>query len=122
MHALCFLVFLAAMQGTQAVEYSVTNNALSTPGGVRFRDQIGDEYAKQTLDSATQFIWGVFQQNAPADRKDVQKTIVIVSKMGLCSTEQVDEDGHSDQFFVWLLGKTVDQLWQDYKAKYGNIP
>ena len=30
--------------------------------------------------------------------------------------------GYSDQFFVQLLGKTVDQLWQDYKAKYGNIP
>jgi hypothetical protein len=30
-------------------------------------------------------------------------------------------NGYSDQFFVQLLGKTVDQLWKDYKAKYGNI-
>lgn len=29
--------------------------------------------------------------------------------------------GYSDQFFVQLLGKTVNQLWKDYKAKYGNI-
>ena len=28
--------------------------------------------------------------------------------------------GYSDNFFVELLGKTVDQLWTDYKAKYGN--
>ncbi|OVA02040.1 Uncharacterized protein family [Macleaya cordata] len=28
--------------------------------------------------------------------------------------------GYSDNFFVELLGKTVDQLWSDYKAKYGN--
>ncbi|KAJ8763485.1 hypothetical protein K2173_002368 [Erythroxylum novogranatense] len=28
--------------------------------------------------------------------------------------------GYSDQYFVDLLGKNVDQLWRDYKAKYGN--
>jgi len=30
-------------------------------------------------------------------------------------------NGYSDQFFVQLLGKTVNQLWTEYKAKYGNI-
>jgi hypothetical protein len=30
-------------------------------------------------------------------------------------------NGYSDQFFVELLGKTPDQLFTDYKAKYGNI-
>ncbi|CAA2997259.1 Hypothetical predicted protein [Olea europaea subsp. europaea] len=29
-------------------------------------------------------------------------------------------DGYSDNFFVELLGKTVDQLWTEYKAKYNN--
>ena len=29
-------------------------------------------------------------------------------------------DGYSDSFFVDLLGKTVNQLWSEYKAKYGN--
>ncbi|XP_024166111.1 uncharacterized protein LOC112172848 [Rosa chinensis] len=29
-------------------------------------------------------------------------------------------DGYSDNFFSQLLGKTVDQLWKDYKAKFGN--
>ncbi|KAF6137707.1 hypothetical protein GIB67_023641 [Kingdonia uniflora] len=28
--------------------------------------------------------------------------------------------GYSNDFFVQLLGRTVDQLWSDYKAKYGN--
>ena len=28
--------------------------------------------------------------------------------------------GYSANYFVELLGKTVDQLWSDYKAKYGN--
>lgn len=29
------------------------------------------------------------------------------------------KDGYNDSFFVDLLGKPVDQLWGDYKAKYG---
>ena len=29
------------------------------------------------------------------------------------------KDGYNDSFFVDLLGKPVDQLWSDYKAKYG---
>ncbi|GAU15047.1 hypothetical protein TSUD_48430 [Trifolium subterraneum] len=69
------------MHGIQAVDYSVTNNALSTPGGVRFRDQIGAQYATQTLDSATQFIWKVFQQNNAADRKTVQKVSLFIDDM-----------------------------------------
>ncbi|KAI6678088.1 hypothetical protein NL676_038884 [Syzygium grande] len=28
--------------------------------------------------------------------------------------------GYSDDYFVDLLGKNVDQLWKDYKAKYAN--
>ncbi|XP_078162163.1 uncharacterized protein LOC144557465 [Carex rostrata] len=30
------------------------------------------------------------------------------------------KDGYYEDVFVQLLGKTVDQLWSDYKAKYGN--
>ncbi|CAB4303931.1 unnamed protein product [Prunus armeniaca] len=29
-------------------------------------------------------------------------------------------DGYSDNFFQELLGKRVDQLWTDYKAKIAN--
>ncbi|KAL1342859.1 hypothetical protein HN51_029339 [Arachis hypogaea] len=220
-----FLVILAAgrMQGSSAVDYTVTNRALSTSGGVRFRDQIGAEYARQTLNKATQFIWSVFQQNNnPSERKTVQKVSLFVDDMdGVAYTSNNEihlsaryvgsysgdvktevsgvlyhemthvwqwngngqapggliegiadfvrlkanlgpshwvkpgqgnkwdqgydvtarfldycnglkngfvadlnkllKNGYSDQFFVQLLGKTVDQLWKDYKAKYGNI-
>ncbi|WJX21204.1 hypothetical protein P8452_10665 [Trifolium repens] len=210
------------MHGIQAVDYSVTNTALSTPGGVRFRDEIGAQYTTQTLDSATQFIWKVFQQNNQADRKNVEKVKLFVDDMdGIALTypsineihlsarwinniQVIDEftgvlyhetthvwqwfgnnqaptgltegiadyvrlkanyipahwvkagegdkwdhgyditahfldycdslrngfvadlnkkmrNGYSDQFFVELLGKTPDQLFTDYKAKYGNI-
>ncbi|KAL0878267.1 hypothetical protein Bca101_027973 [Brassica carinata] len=30
------------------------------------------------------------------------------------------KDGYSDSFFVELLGKEVNQLWDEYKVKYGQ--
>ncbi|XP_066338418.1 uncharacterized protein [Miscanthus floridulus] len=30
------------------------------------------------------------------------------------------KDGYSDDFFAQILGKNVQRLWQDYKAKYGG--
>ncbi|PKI71668.1 hypothetical protein CRG98_007991 [Punica granatum] len=30
------------------------------------------------------------------------------------------KDGYNDSFFMELLGKPVDQLWSEYKARYGN--
>uniref|UniRef100_A0ACD5TNL8 Uncharacterized protein n=1 Tax=Avena sativa TaxID=4498 RepID=A0ACD5TNL8_AVESA len=30
------------------------------------------------------------------------------------------ENGYSDDYFVQILGKSVDELWNDYKAKYGG--
>ncbi|PKI38781.1 hypothetical protein CRG98_040822 [Punica granatum] len=32
------------------------------------------------------------------------------------------KDSYSDNFFDSLLGKSVDQLWSDYKLAYGNSP
>ncbi|KAF5745579.1 hypothetical protein HS088_TW07G01171 [Tripterygium wilfordii] len=61
------------MQSTSAVDYVVTNRAGSSGGSVRFNNEIGIPYSRQTLDSATNFIWRIFQQNRAADRKNVQK-------------------------------------------------
>ncbi|TKY50992.1 Basic secretory protease [Spatholobus suberectus] len=221
-HALCFLLFLSTIHETQAVKFTVTNNALTTPGGVTFRDKIGAAYAQRTLISATRFTLRVFQQNNLADTKNVQKVSLFVDDMDGVAYTSNDEihvsaryvngykgdvkteitgvlyhemvhvwqwdgngqapggliegiadfvrlranyapshwvkpgqgqkwdqgydvtahfldycdslkngfvaqlnklmrTGYSDQFFVQLLGKPVDQLWRDYKAKYGNI-
>ncbi|KAJ1397323.1 hypothetical protein SESBI_31916 [Sesbania bispinosa] len=115
MHALCLLVFLAAtaMHGTEAVEYTVTNNALTTPGGVRFRDEIGAEYAKQTLDSATQFIWNVFQQNSPADRKNVQKVSLFVDDMDGVAYTSNDE--------IHLSARYVKDYNEDLKREITGV-
>ncbi|XP_027112573.1 uncharacterized protein LOC113759199 [Coffea eugenioides] len=75
---LAVILLAAVIQGSHAVEYTVTNTALSTPGGARFRRDIGVQYSKQMLDSATNFIWRIFQENTPADRKNLQKVDMFV--------------------------------------------
>ncbi|KAK7847566.1 hypothetical protein CFP56_006459 [Quercus suber] len=77
-----FLVTLAlAIHGIHAVEYEVTNNAGNTPGGVRFNNEIGSDYSKQTLISATDFIWSLFKQSTDADRKNVPKVSLFIDDM-----------------------------------------
>ncbi|XP_059448130.1 uncharacterized protein LOC132179419 [Corylus avellana] len=221
MFFLSFLVTLAAIEGIHAVDYVVTNTAENTPGGVRFNNEIGSDYSRQTLVSATDFIWRLFQQNNDADRKNVQKVSLFIDDMdgvayasnneihvsaryingysgdvkgeitgvlyhemthiwqwngnGLTPGGLIEgiadfvrlkavyapshwvQPGQGDRwdqgydvtarfldycndlrngfvaelnkktrsdynanFFVELLGKSVDQLWSDYKAKYGN--
>ncbi|KAG8650751.1 uncharacterized protein LOC110607414 [Manihot esculenta] len=215
------LVILATIQGNQAVEYTVTNTAGSTAGGARFAAEIGEDYSKQTLSAATDFIWRVFQQPNAEDRKAVDKVSLFIDDMdgvayainneihfsanyignytgdlkreytGVLYHEMTHiwqwngngqtpggliegvadfvrlkanyapshwvqpgqgdrwdqgydvtarfldycndlrngfvaelnkkmRDGYGDQYFVDLLGKTVDQLWSDYKAKYAQ--
>ena len=215
------LLVLAALHGTHAVDYIVTNRAATTQGGVRFNNELGVDYTKETMASATNFIWNLFQQSNEADRRSVQSVSLFVDDMdgiayssnneihvgadyignitadikrdfnGVLYHEMThswqwngnnqapvgliegvadfvrlkadyvpsgwvqpgggdrwDEgysvtarfldycnglkdgfvaelnkkmrDGYTDNYFVELLGKTVDQLWSDYKAQYGN--
>ncbi|KAL0365348.1 UNVERIFIED_CONTAM: Basic secretory protease [Sesamum angustifolium] len=216
------LAILSAMEGSSAVEFSVTNTAANTPGGARFNTDIGAQYTHETMNAATTFIWGIFQQTNPSDRKSVDTVSLFIDDMdgvayasnneihvsaryiqgytgdvkteftgviyhemthiwqwngngqapggliegiadfvrlkagyapshwvragqgdrwdqgydvtarfldycdGLRSGTFVAElnkkmrDGYSDGFFQELLGKSVNELWTDYKAKYSN--
>ncbi|KAL1557930.1 hypothetical protein AAHA92_08460 [Salvia divinorum] len=215
------LAFLSAMQGNEAVQYTVTNNAATTPGGARFVRDIRVQYTLQAMDSSTTFIWRTFQQNSAADRKNIQKVSLFIDNMdgvayaigneihvsaryiqaygpsvkyeftgvlyhemthvwqwngngqapggltegiadyvrlkaGFAASHWVKpgqgdrwdqgydvtarfldycnglksgfvaqlnkkmRGGYSNNYFVELLGKTVDQLWRDYKAKYAT--
>ncbi|GLT39564.1 hypothetical protein SLA2020_137480 [Shorea laevis] len=218
------LLSLAAIQTTQAaVQYVVNYNAGSSRGGIRFTNEIGTDYSRQTLTSATDFIWRLFQQNNDADRKNVPKVTLFIDNMdgvaysvnneihvnanylgnysgdvkreftgvlyhemthiwqwngngqapggliegiadfvrlkaGYAPSHWVQpgqgdrwdqgydvtarfldycnglmngfvaqlnkkmRNGYNDSYFVELLGKSVGQLWKDYKAKYGGKP
>ncbi|KAJ6905838.1 hypothetical protein NC652_023556 [Populus alba x Populus x berolinensis] len=201
------LLVLLAINTVSAVDYTVTNRATATAGGARFITDIGVDYSKQTLASATDFIWETFQQTNAADRKNIQTVNLFIDVMDGVAYAVNDEihvkitgvlyhemahiwqwngngqapggliegiadfarlkanyapshwvqpgqgdrwdqgydvtakfldycndlrngfiaelnkkmmTGYSAQFFVDLLGKTVDQLWTDYKARYGQ--
>ncbi|KAJ0010781.1 hypothetical protein Pint_33835 [Pistacia integerrima] len=177
----CFLA-LVTLHGIHAVEYVVTNRATTTPGGIRFNNELGSEYTKQRMAAASDFIWGIFQQNTEAERinrpqvhvndsyinnirGDIKSdfngvlyhemTHIWQNGIGKVPGEVIEgggdkwnhgydvtarffdycdslrngfvaelnkkmKDSYSDRFFVDLLGKTVEQLWSDYKAKYAN--
>nr|GEZ70149.1 hypothetical protein [Tanacetum cinerariifolium] len=78
---LSFLAILATLHVTAAVNYTVTNTAGGTPGGVRFKNDIGVAYATQTLSSTTSFIWSTFKQNTNNDRKNVARVSVFIDDM-----------------------------------------
>ncbi|KAB5520720.1 hypothetical protein DKX38_025039 [Salix brachista] len=215
------LLVLLAINTVSAVDYTVTNRAGATAGGARFTRDIGADYSKKTLASATAFTWRTLRQTNAADRKNVLAVNLFIDVMngvayttnneihvsnnyignysgdvrreitGVLYHEMVHiwqwngngqapggliegiadfvrlkanyapshwvqagqgdrwdqgydvtakfldycnglrsgfvaelnkkmKAGYSAQFFVDLLGKTVDQLWKDYKAKYGH--
>ncbi|OWM64813.1 hypothetical protein CDL15_Pgr028530 [Punica granatum] len=76
------IISLFAMEAQAALRYTVTNNAGTTPGGMRFTNQIGIPYTRQTLASATNFIWQTFRQASAADRKSVQQVSLFIDNVG----------------------------------------
>ncbi|XP_024165864.1 uncharacterized protein LOC112172660 [Rosa chinensis] len=78
---LSLLITLAGLHAAHAVDYTVTNNAASSAGGIRFNNDIGADYSLQTLTSAADFIWKVFQQSTDADRKSVAKVSLFIDNM-----------------------------------------
>ncbi|KAL9244948.1 hypothetical protein vseg_018662 [Gypsophila vaccaria] len=100
---LLILYTLVAFDVITAVDYTVTNNAPTTEGGMVFTNQIGEDYAEQTLDSATNFIWQTFQEENVDDRKPVtQVDLIVVSSL---PPNVVAETGNNQiQFSADYLG------------------
>lgn len=65
------IIFLSASHSIHAIEYSVTNLAHTTPGGMIFNEKLGAEYTTQTMAYATEFIWNLFMQHTEEERKNV---------------------------------------------------
>ncbi|CAN8270666.1 unnamed protein product [Cochlearia groenlandica] len=74
------LSLILAFSLVNAVDFSVVDNTGDSPGGRRFRGEIGGEsYARQSLSSATNFVFSVFQQtNSPSDKKVVTKITLVM--------------------------------------------
>ncbi|CAL5377440.1 unnamed protein product [Camellia sinensis] len=186
----CCLIALAALQSIAAVQFNVDNIDKATPGGVRFTNEIGVEFAKQTMETTTNFIWKLYEENIDIDRKDYQRVLMVIenyqgTEAGNTTTPSTSvwngqapggltegivdytvfkasyyaldyaepsvgnrwDEGYgvtaqfleycdsirlgfvvmqnkkmrhafSLNYFVELLGKQVDQLWSEYKARF----
>jgi opacity protein-like surface antigen len=77
--AASLLLLLAAAATAGAVTFEVINNATTTPGGQRFDRDYGVSYAAQVLSDASCFIWAVFNQKSPADRRPVDHVTLVVN-------------------------------------------
>ncbi|KAF8672390.1 hypothetical protein HU200_049595 [Digitaria exilis] len=219
------LVLAAATAAADDITFDATNTASNTSGGQLFDQVIGVDYAEQVLSDASAFVWSIFNQPNPDDRRPVDNdevTLVVEDIGGVAFTSgsgihlsaqyvgsysgdvrtevvtgvlyhevvhvwqwglqdygahpgifegiadfvrlkagyapshwvqpgQGDrwdqgydvtarfldycdslqsgfvallnaklKDGYSEDYFVQILGKNVQQLWQDYKAKFGG--
>ncbi|KAK3420506.1 hypothetical protein EUGRSUZ_G01335 [Eucalyptus grandis] len=120
---LATLVVLSSSMQSHAVEYTVTNSAGNTTGGVRFSSEIGIPYSRRTLSAATRFIWMVFHQKAPGDRKSVEKVSLFIETMDGVAYESNDEihvsatylggfSGDVKREFTGVLYHEMAHVWQ----------
>ncbi|KAL6641237.1 hypothetical protein ACP70R_019418 [Stipagrostis hirtigluma subsp. patula] len=80
--AASLLALAAAATTAGAVTFDATNTASGTPGGQRFDQAVGVDYAKQVLSDASAFIWSTFNQPDPADRRPVDAVTLVVEDIG----------------------------------------
>ncbi|KAM0028608.1 hypothetical protein Hdeb2414_s0018g00515931 [Helianthus debilis subsp. tardiflorus] len=110
---LSFLAIFAALQQTTAVDYTVTNRAAATPGGVKFTNNIGVGYTKQTLFSAKKFIWATFQQNTRRDIKNVARVSVVIDDM--------DGVAYASNNEIHVSAKYIQGYSGDVKLRVGGL-
>ena len=103
MFLLTLLITLAGLHAAHAVDYEVTNNA----GAIRFNSDIGADYSKQTLISAADFIWKVFQQSTDADRKSVAKVSLFIDNMDGVAYTSNNEIHVSASYIAGYSGKKI---------------
>ena len=104
---LSLLTTLAGLHAAHAVDYEVTNNAGSSAGAIRFNNNIGADYSKQTLISAADFIWKVFQQNTDADRKSVARVSLFIDNMDGVTYTSNNEIHVSEAYIAGYSGKKI---------------
>nr|GEW54801.1 reverse transcriptase domain-containing protein [Tanacetum cinerariifolium] len=135
------LTFSICLHGISAMDYFVTNEAASTPGGIRFDQEIGIPYTKQIMGRApsglmegvadyTKLKAGYAQDQgfAKPGQGDswYQGYDVTARFLEYCdeivpgfvaSLNKLMRFDFDVKFFEYLTGKAVDQLWMEYKAK-----
>ncbi|TXG64194.1 hypothetical protein EZV62_011188 [Acer yangbiense] len=117
------LVTLSALHGmiihVEAVDYVVTNQAETAPGGIIFNNQIGAGYAQQTMDAATQLIWGLFQQATAADRKDITQVSLLIVENVVINGQSVPAARSNNQ--IQVNAGYLNSYMGDVKQEFTGI-
>ena len=72
---------LMSWQSIEGLDLAVNNPAEGSDGGKRFDAEIGRSGAVQIMDKSSQFIWDIFHQNSPSQRKNVEKITLYVENI-----------------------------------------
>ncbi|KAI9127999.1 hypothetical protein K1719_000992 [Acacia pycnantha] len=110
---------LATLRGVHGVEFVVTNNAETTPGGTRFNNELGADYTKQTMEAATNFIWNIFQQNTEADRKNVATVTLTVESVVEVNGQKVIAATSNDMIHVGA--DFIEGISGDIKTDFNGV-
>ncbi|CAI0468015.1 unnamed protein product [Linum tenue] len=96
--------------------YTVTCHAGKSPGGPVFLNHIGAAEAKQAMSSATQFVWNMFNQTHPGDRRNGKNEIhVNANFLGKYK-------GNIRREFVGIVYHQVTRVWQWTGGKDREAP
>nr|TKV93160.1 hypothetical protein SEVIR_9G207400v2 [Setaria viridis] len=107
------LALAAAATTAAAVTFDATNSASNTPGGQRFDQAVGLDYAKRVLSDASTFIWNTFNQPSPDDRKPVDKVTLVV--------EDIDGVAFTSANGIHLSAKYVGGYSGDVKKEVTGV-
>ena len=128
-------VIAVVATGSSTLQYKATNKATGEPGGIRFDKEIGLNYSKQVLATASSFIWCTLGQASPQARKNVTViTLTVESMSGIAYTIGNEIHMSSDYIgnytgdvrteFTGIMYHETTHVWQwfgDGKAPSGLI-
>ncbi|KAI3702374.1 hypothetical protein L6452_28111 [Arctium lappa] len=114
------LTFSLSLHGISAVDYQVINEATTTPGGIRFTNEIGIPYTKQIMGTINDFIWSVIlQQNNPADQKPVDSVHIYIKEYD--GAEAITWGDYINVSSIYLQGYQGDVKWEFTSLLYHEI-
>ncbi|XP_047964792.1 uncharacterized protein LOC125209232 [Salvia hispanica] len=74
------LLLSCLVQHIHATQYIVTNTVPNTPGGQLFDTEIGVNFTLSIMPTINEFIYKVFEESSPEDRRDVPVLNVYISE------------------------------------------
>lgn len=113
------LIALASFQAIFAVEYDVINNAPKTPGGLRFDLEIGVPYTKQIMGTINTFIYNIFRQNSPADRRKQDAVSVFIQDYK--GAEAITSGANINVSAIYIQGYQGNIKWEFTSLLYHEM-